>query len=80
MGNAYYTIETGIPIPGINMASSKTHYPWEEMRVGDSFLVKGEAKDKYKTAISAAAHRGKKYGETYVGRYVPGGLRVWRVK
>ena len=80
MGNTYYTIETGIPIPDIDMASSKTHYPWGEMRVGDSFLVKGEAKDKYKTAISAASHRGKKYEETYACRYVSGGLRVWRIK
>jgi hypothetical protein len=80
MGNEYYTIESGIPVPDIDMTTAKTHYPWDKMSVGDSFLVKGEARDKYKTAISASGHRGKKYGEAYTARYVSGGLRVWRIK
>jgi hypothetical protein len=76
----YYKIEPNIPVPEIDMTSDKKYYPWDKMGVGDSFLVKGDLRDKHKTVTSAASHRGRKYGEAYVTRYVIGGLRVWRLK
>lgn len=79
-------IESGIPIPprrsGYARGSNKPKYPWQSMRVGDSFLVPGEASVQQQIAVgSAASKRAATYpGEKYVVRAVIGGVRVWRVQ
>ena len=80
MAKEYYAIESGISMPDIDMSRSKMYYPWEGMEVGDSFLVKKALYDTYKTAASAASHRGIKHKEKYATRYLKEGLRIWRVK
>lgn len=65
-------IESGIPMPG---GSGK--YPWDEMRVGDSFFVPGKSV----SAMGAVAGgRSARHGGKYACRTVDGGVRVWRVE
>ena len=80
MAKTYYVVESGIPIPDVDMTKSKRHYPWKGMEVGDSFLVPAHLPGNCRNAITAARHRGRDYGETYATRYVAEGMRVWRVK
>ena len=64
-----YEIEKDVPIP----ATTKK-YPWNDMNVGDSFLVPdGETKG------MSATHR-RKHREEHVTRKVEGGIRIWRTK
>jgi len=71
-----FVIEKGIPIPD-RPSSPWIGYPWDEMRIGDSFLV---PKTSAKSARNAAFSRGRAYKEKYVTRTVEDGLRVWRVE
>jgi len=61
-----------VPIP-----SSRYKYPWQRMKIGDSFFVKGKTAQQFGGHI---AHAGKHYHMTFTTRTVNGGLRVWRVK
>lgn len=68
-----YVIEKGIPLP--TKAKTVCPYPWEEMEVGDSFLVPGA---KRVTMASACRYAGKKRGRRYIARPMADGIRCWR--
>lgn len=70
-------VEKGVAAPKITRGRRAGKYPWLEMDVGDSFLVKGRTS----SAMSAAAtYAGKRYGMRLKCSTVPGGVRVWRIE
>jgi len=74
-----YEIEKNVPL-----SPHKTKYPWNDMVVGDSFLVKpknGQTARSFRCSISAlASHRGKMHNEKYTTREINGNIRIWRVE
>ena len=77
-------IEKGIPVADRNYVRSRISYPFKDMKIGDSFMIKTNKKNhtsKRGSLVSAAIH----YSKTdktfhYVTRTVEGGIRLWRVK
>lgn len=63
-------IDKGIPMP--------RKFPFEEMEVGDSFVV---PPDTHRTTVNIAAKRfGDKHGMKFATRTMPDGtLRCWRI-
>lgn len=70
-----FKIEKCIPAP---LSRQPHQYPFDQMEVGDSFLIPG-AKITAEV-FGSIAHRKNRYGEGYRCRAVDDGLRVWRVK
>lgn len=71
-------IEKGIPIPA--RGGSEAHYPWENMEVGDSFLVPGKGKTS-KSLYVMVTKANKRYSpRRFISRAVKGGTRVWRIQ
>ena len=66
-------IEEGIPIPKMRLRK----YPWEDMKVGDSFFVPDGNNN---TIQTAASYAGKRHNRKYCTRQVNGGIRVWRIE
>lgn len=67
-------IEKGIPLPSKTIKGKV--YPWHDMEVGDSFLVK----DKSVSNMSGVySYIGKKYGLKFAGRQLGPDVRVWRI-
>lgn len=65
-------IDKDIPLPSDKWMKK---YPFEDMEVGDSFLVR----DQPRQHMSEHASRiGKKLGRRFMVRTVPEGVRVWR--
>ena len=74
--NGEIKIETGIPMPpGLGQRGRSRKYPWREMKVGDSFLVPGVTRQKWRSAPAGEKATGFKFAT----RAVEGGIRVWRV-
>lgn len=68
-----YQIEKGIAPP-----PDRACYPWDEMEVGDSFLVPDR---RPQTVKNAAVSRAKHDGRRYATKIQPGGgIRVWRIE
>ena len=71
-------VEKGIAMPAMR-GNEGNAYPYEEMKVGDSFMVAGGTK----SLINAVCARNKKAGVelsmTFTAKKVEGGVRVWRV-
>lgn len=80
-----YKVEKGIPLPKVrNYTQPRSIYPWEELKVGDSFLVKPKG-DEPRTVIArlspSATSWGKRHNKKFTLRTVEkGAVRVWRVK
>lgn len=81
-----YEIEKNVPIPDV---ATKQHqnkkYPFDNMDVGDSFLVQSSKDAHYKTRHAIAAYAsvyGKKNGKkfTSLGNESDFTVRVWRVE
>lgn len=70
------TIEKNIPIPFKRTYRSK--YPWQDMKVGDSFFIKEANPKNIAAAVYSAAKRFE--GKQFLWRDMDGGIRVWRVK
>jgi hypothetical protein len=69
-----YVIEKNVPL--VTTAGAKPIYPFLQMEIGDSFLVK----DRTRPQVGAAAgSAGKISDRTFRTRTVEGGVRVWRV-
>ncbi len=69
------TIDTHVPMP---KARSREAYPFYDMRIGDSFLIKDETK--VKNARSAAWMFSQRHdGVKFSCRRVPEGWRMWRI-
>lgn len=67
-------IEKGVPFPEKNMGIRK--YPWDELKVGDSFIVNGTTNGR-QLCIQATMTRAPK---EFKSRIMKGVARVWRVK
>lgn len=65
-------IEKHIPVP----RQEKVSYPFKHMEIGDSVFFPNET-TLSKAYISAKAY-GNRYGVSFMGRTVDGGLRIWR--
>jgi len=69
--NGAITVESGIPAP-----ASRTKYPWDAMKVGESFFVPGKSTNQLGGLLTA---RARADGRKYTSRTVDGGTRVWRI-
>ena len=69
-------IEKGIPIPAGQQGAPRK-YPFDEMEIGDSFLV---AEEKIRSVRALASLAKKKNGMKVATRKVDGGFRVWRIE
>jgi hypothetical protein len=68
-----FKIEKGIPIPSL-----RSLYPFDQMKVGDSFVVTGE---QCKGIHQALYYQNTKSGMKFTGRKLDEGkYRVWRIK
>jgi len=63
-------IEKMVAIP-----ESKPKYPYEDMKIGDSFFVKG---GNIQTIANSNWRKGKALGMKFISRRVDDGVRVWR--
>lgn len=68
-------IDKGIPIPKERPAALK--YPFDKMRVGDSFSVPALDRN---LVSSAAYHYGRRHGMSFTVRTSSKEQRVWRIK
>ena len=80
-----YKIDKGIPLCGPSSKSNK--YPFDQMKVGDSFVAPHpDAKKARQNALARNAGQYRKppkhmpVQRHFVTRTVEGGVRVWRVK
>lgn len=69
-------VESGIPLPNKGHVGAAPKYPWAEMKVGDSFFVKGTTTRAFSAQV---ARRARMDGHKYSVRTVDGGVRVWRI-
>lgn len=70
-----FTVDKDVPIPESRQGRRTSVYPFEDMGVGDSFLVSQRDVEKVRSALS---QRKKRKAEQYITRTTEGGLRVWR--
>jgi len=71
-------IDRDIPKPNKRRRNGKSKYPWEEMKVGDSFAFPHHIQKK--SAYSFAYQAGKKYNAKFEVETVEGGIRCWRME
>ena len=78
--------EKNIPLPprAYDKAGRNARYPFPDMGIGDSFILKLSAdpkKAKAKRGVISClmAYHARKRGAKYASRRLPEGLRVWRV-
>ena len=67
-------VEPDVPLPDV---PERVRYPFADMRIGDSFLIRDESL--VKNARSAAWMFGRRHGQEYSCRRVAEGWRVWRI-
>lgn len=71
-------IEKNIPIPDCLIMHGNAKNPWNELEVGDSFLINVKNHQSLKSSCSTA---NKKYkGKVFRGAKTEEGFRVWRTK
>ena len=58
-------------------APRRNKYPWDEMGIGDSFLITGLV---HTSVHSQVCRRGRKDGHKYTVKKCEDGFRVWRIK
>lgn len=69
-----YAIETDIPIPPLRRPDTK--YPFKELEVGHSFLVRDRSIHSVRSRCSQVKLA---TGQKFTVRKVQGGVRVWRI-
>jgi hypothetical protein len=75
-----FPIDRGIPLPKRQNGYHK--YPFQRMKVGESFMVACadfETQQLMNSLTSCARWAGFKTGFKFAQRKIPGGVRVWRV-
>lgn len=72
-----YVIEKNVPLVQKSGAGRKPKYPFRQMEVGDSFVVRG---GNLKTMRTTARIAGLKLGWTFKSQEQEGGVRVWRTE
>lgn len=70
-----FKVEKGIRLPKYHTAPRK--YPFDEMKVGDSFFIKGIHVSSLDASRQLAEER---TGFKFTARTMDGGARVWRIK
>lgn len=79
-----YTVEHGIQITGTRLSNLRDKFPFEIMKIGDSFLV--PAKDPVAKKPNTLHYAAKQYAKMKPGFLVTsrmqlnGERRVWRIK
>jgi hypothetical protein len=82
-------IDKNIPLPQRNLkggkGSNKAKYPFKNMQVGDSFLLKTldtKAERHYQRVLMIGAFKDRldMKGKKIATRSVPGGIRCWRTE
>lgn len=74
--NGQYQVDENIPMPPRKRGSGrKSRYPFEQLEVGQSFLVTDR---KYASIGSTVARRNKQGEPKFAARTVNDGVRVWR--
>lgn len=68
-------IDKGIPAPTARSGGPNARYPWNDLEVGDSFLMPVGKK----FPCGSAVHYQKRTGAKIVRRTTPEGIRVWRI-
>lgn len=71
---AAMNIDTDIPIPA-GKCGGNHKWPWDQLEVGDSFLMPR----KLSSASGQATAHAKKTGRKYTCRTEAEGIRIWRV-
>jgi hypothetical protein len=69
-------VEKNIPLPRPQRASKPSKYPWDQMEIGDSFLVPGKTTAEMSGRVRYAE---KTTGFCFTSRSTPEGCRIWRV-
>jgi hypothetical protein len=80
MGQEAFKIEKGIPIPRVGRPDK---YPWEQLAVGESFLVPcamHEIESVRNSLTSSRKGKQDRLGWKFTLRSNCVGVRVWRVK
>ena len=79
-----FKIEKEIPIPKNRNPGALEKFPFEKMKVNDSFFVPVSfINENYKNKSSfqsTVCYSGKRHGRKYTVRKVENGYRVWRIK
>lgn len=68
-----FPIDKGIPLP----TALNRKYPWDQLEVGDSFLVPDKTPNLLRSCMKSAEER---FGFTYTAFADNKGTRIWRVK
>jgi len=73
------TVEKNIDMPVTRITANK--YPYNEMEIGDSFLVKSERASMINTMCGINKKKGIELGMKFIAKQVlvEGGVRVWRI-
>ncbi len=75
-GNNGFKVDSGVPLPDI-VPGSRLKYPLADMKVDDSFEVRGEVT--MRRARNAAYLYGRRHKRTYACRKVAGKRDAWRI-
>lgn len=69
-----FKIEKGVKVPKIARSGRPLKYPFDVMKVGDSFVCRADDP----TMRSAAMQYGKRHSKQFITRATDDGLRCWR--
>ena len=70
-------IDKNVPMP---QPKNVVVYPYEDMEVGDSFVVNGDSRYLLATVCNRNGKYAKKLGMRFTAKKVEGGVRVWRLE
>lgn len=70
-------VEKGVELPSARCSAKK--YPWEEMKVGDSFFAPGLTTSKLSNAASWRRTKGEKFAVRETTEHGVDGARIWRI-
>lgn len=76
-----FKIDNNVPIPGHKAGTKEGYkYPFNDMRVGDSFLVQPDPVSGRNKIAAACSQHSKRHGGKFITRKTPEGIRIWRVE
>lgn len=79
-----FKIEKGVPAPGVDSRRTSRRYPFNEMKIGDSFFVPLNGKEpiRVQSNVMSSARTFRKTGAKFTSSisHDPPGVRVWRVE
>lgn len=73
-----FCVEPNVPIPP--QRGGRPKYPWKRMKVGESFLVPGQDKERVMNSLTSCRRSAQRTtGWRFTLRSTAYGVRVWRV-